>query len=349
MTSAADAAGDSEAEPCQLANEDYTVGWICALTTEHVAAQVFLDQKHASPAYIATHDNNDYTLGRIGKHNVVIAVLPGGEYGTASAAGVARDLLHTFTNVRIGLMVGIGGGAPTLKHDIRLGDVVVSEPQNGVGGVLQYDFGKNIQDQPFQSTRFLASPPPVLLTTISGLKAHYEINGHTIQEIVKACLASKKRLQKNGETCVGANTRAGGSVRIQAFLTGEKSVNLYVTKPRAGELLRIMVYNFMPEHLVTDLACTCTWHCLHVAVRDRGLDTSRKYIGRGIPAPVERDMPAFLERDDSGAPLHRSSVEVDVTEASRYLCHGQGTVFPPILDNMTSLRAVALHTPAYEA
>lgn len=56
--------------------EDYTVGWICALSTESVAAQSFLDEEHARPAYQDPKDNNDYTLGKIGDHNVVIAVLP---------------------------------------------------------------------------------------------------------------------------------------------------------------------------------------------------------------------------------------------------------------------------------
>lgn len=180
----------------QLANEDYTVGWICALTTEYVAAQVFLDQEHMPPTFTATHDNNDYTLGRIGEHNVVIAILPGGEYGIASAATVGRDMLHTFPNVRIGLMVGIGGGAPTLKHDIRLGDIVVSEPRDGLAGVFQYDYGKNIQDQPFHETGFLAPPPPILLTATSGLRAKYERYGHSIQEDIKARLATEKRLKK---------------------------------------------------------------------------------------------------------------------------------------------------------
>jgi hypothetical protein len=54
----------------------------------------------------------------------VIVVLPDREYGTAVAATVARDMLHSFPNIRIGLMVGIGGGAPSLKHDIRLGDIL---------------------------------------------------------------------------------------------------------------------------------------------------------------------------------------------------------------------------------
>ncbi|XWX00595.1 hypothetical protein V2A60_008616 [Cordyceps javanica] len=75
----------------QLSNADYTVGWICAVTTEYVAAQVFLDERHAQPTHVATHDNNDYTLGRIGRHNAAIAVLPAGEL----------------------MMVGIGDGAPS--------------------------------------------------------------------------------------------------------------------------------------------------------------------------------------------------------------------------------------------
>ncbi|KZL63381.1 pfs domain-containing protein, partial [Colletotrichum incanum] len=102
----------------------YTVGWICAVTSEYVAARAFLDEEHERPRQVARHDNNSYVLGKIGSHNVVVAGLPDGEYGTTSAAAVARDMLHSFPNVRIGLMVGIGGGAPSQKHDIRLGDVV---------------------------------------------------------------------------------------------------------------------------------------------------------------------------------------------------------------------------------
>jgi hypothetical protein len=70
---------------------------------------------------VSRHDNNNYTLGKVGNHNVVITVLPDGEYGTSCAAGVARDMLHGFPNVRIGLIVGIGGGAPNRKRDIRNG------------------------------------------------------------------------------------------------------------------------------------------------------------------------------------------------------------------------------------
>jgi hypothetical protein len=32
--------------------QDYTVGWICALSTEYVAAQEFLNDKHAPPEFV---------------------------------------------------------------------------------------------------------------------------------------------------------------------------------------------------------------------------------------------------------------------------------------------------------
>lgn len=174
---------------------DYTVGWICAITTEQVAARSFLDEMHNRPKFVSRNDNNHYTLGKIGEHNVVIAVLPGGEYGIASAASVVRDMLHSFPNVRIGLMVGIGGGAPS-RHDVRLGDIVVSAPRDGKSGVVQYDFGKTIQDQSFKLMGSLNQPPTILRTAMSGLEAQYESDGHQLQEAICGILEKKPRLQK---------------------------------------------------------------------------------------------------------------------------------------------------------
>jgi nucleoside phosphorylase len=168
--------------------EDYTVGWICAISTEYVAAKAFLDEKHDRPEYVSPNDNNIYTLGRVGKHKVVIAVLPDGEYGIAAAANVARDMLHSFPNIRVGLMVGIGGGAPSQKHDIRLGDIVVSASRDGKGGVFQYDFGKTIQDQSFRTTGFLNQPPTLLRAAVSDIKAEHEVEGHRLEEAINNIL-----------------------------------------------------------------------------------------------------------------------------------------------------------------
>ncbi|RYP92425.1 hypothetical protein DL770_001442 [Monosporascus sp. CRB-9-2] len=175
---------------------NYTVGWISAISTEYVAARAFLEEEHEGPEHVSPNDHSDYTLGKIGKHNVVIAVLPDGEYGTSSAASVARDMMHSFPNIRIGLMVGIGGGAPSPKHDIRLGDIVVSAPRNGKGGVFQYDFGKTIQDQSFRPTGFLDQPPAVLRAAVNGIKAQYESEGHQLEEEINSVLQKKPRLRK---------------------------------------------------------------------------------------------------------------------------------------------------------
>jgi nucleoside phosphorylase len=45
-------------------------------------------------------------------------------------------MLTTFP-LRFGWMVGIGGGVPSSENDIRLGDVVFSDPNESHGGVLQ--------------------------------------------------------------------------------------------------------------------------------------------------------------------------------------------------------------------
>lgn len=177
---------------------DYTIGWICALPTENVAAQEFLDEEHGQPEWRSHGDTNSYLLGKISKHNIVIAVLPLGEYGTASAAGVAINMLRTFPNVRIGLMVGIGGGAPKLPdRDIRLGDVVVSCPGNGHGGVFQYDFGKSVQEKTFQYTRSLGQPPQALLTALAGLRTRHEREGNGLLESVYQTLTKRPRLKRN--------------------------------------------------------------------------------------------------------------------------------------------------------
>ncbi|KAK4077918.1 uncharacterized protein Triagg1_3612 [Trichoderma aggressivum f. europaeum] len=174
---------------------DYTIGWICALPIEYVAAQAFLDEKHEGAEYVPPNDNNDYTLGRIGRHNLVIAMLRYDEYGVSSAAGVARDMLHTFPQIKLVLMVGIGGGAPSSRHDIRLGDVVVGVPKDGMSGVIQYDFGKVMQGQGFQEAEFLNPPPMLLRTAVSGLRSQYESHGNQILEEVERVLEKRPRLR----------------------------------------------------------------------------------------------------------------------------------------------------------
>lgn len=143
-----------------MTHKDYTVAWICALPLEAAPAIALLDKTHPQLSQPAG-DDNAYTLGEISGHNIVIAHLPSGVYGTTSAATVAAQMRSTFSSIRFGLMVGIGGGVPSTNHDIRLGDVVVSMPTGVFGGVVQYDYGKTVTSGVFQHTGMMNLPPPV--------------------------------------------------------------------------------------------------------------------------------------------------------------------------------------------
>lgn len=154
-----------------LSRNDYTVGWICALPVERASAKAVLDEVHRNLP-VPSNDQNTYTLGRIGNHNIVVACLPNGEYGIASAATVVTQLLSSFPSIRFGLMVGIGGGVPSNDADVRLGDIVVSKPTRGYGGVVQYDYGKAVNGS-LERTGALNRPPRVLLTALAELQANH--------------------------------------------------------------------------------------------------------------------------------------------------------------------------------
>ncbi|KAF3006335.1 hypothetical protein E8E14_003571 [Neopestalotiopsis sp. 37M] len=157
----------------QLQHNDYRVGWICALSKEQTAAMAMLDVRHPNLPK-PPKDPNAYTLGSIGDHNIVIACLPKGKYGTVSASVVASNMASTFPAIRFGLMVGIGGGIPP---KVRLGDVVVSVPVDQYPGVVQWDLGKAEEGDTFRRTGSLNNPPTSLLTVLTQLESEHEMMG----------------------------------------------------------------------------------------------------------------------------------------------------------------------------
>ena len=170
-----------------LSHQQYTIGWICALPVELAAGQSMLDAEHGIPPH-NPHDQNTYTFGRIGKHNVVMACLPAGTTGIGPAAKVAMQMQQTFQRLEFGLMVGVGGGVPNQEHDIRLGDVVVSQPTETHGGVMQYDLGKTTQEGRFLRTGTLNKPPGFLLTALSTLQAKHLLSGSDFMSYMSLAL-----------------------------------------------------------------------------------------------------------------------------------------------------------------
>lgn len=98
----------------------YTVGWVAALSIELAATKLMLDERHLAPSDFdqTQDDQNTYIWGRIGqsRHNF--------------RSDYSNSMLHSFPYIRVGLMVGIGAAIPRPEQgfDIRLGDVVVSQP-----------------------------------------------------------------------------------------------------------------------------------------------------------------------------------------------------------------------------
>lgn len=149
---------------------EYGVGWICALKAELDAALKMFDEYYGR-WFGYGPDNNIYNLGRIGNHKVVLCCLPMGKYGNSTAAMVATRMMNKFANIKIGLIVGIGGGIPNEEDDIRLGDVVVSKPSGTHGGVIQYDLGRVTADG-FTCTGSLDAPPEKLLAVLNMMPSH---------------------------------------------------------------------------------------------------------------------------------------------------------------------------------
>ena len=167
----------------QLRREDYTVGWVCALPVELAAAKAMLDEKHkeASRDVRDDDDENVYSMGSVAGHNVVIVCLPAGHIGNNPAATVATQMQAAFKGIRFGLMVGIGGGVPSVEADVRLGDVVVSQPQWSFGGVVQYDFRRTTPNR-LERIGLLNSPPQILLSAVSTVRANAMVSESTLSD-----------------------------------------------------------------------------------------------------------------------------------------------------------------------
>ncbi|GIK07769.1 hypothetical protein Aspvir_003437 [Aspergillus viridinutans] len=164
---------------------DYTVGVVCAMGFEMSAVRYMLDDEHPRLP-TKQGDSNLYVLGELSGHNVAIACLPGTQ-GKGAAAIVANNMQRTFPSIKWRLLVGIGGGVPSLTHDIRLGDIVVSMPEGPFGGVVQYDLGKDVEDG-FTLKGFLWPPPPILRSAVEVMRSDHLTQSNKVNTFLSEIL-----------------------------------------------------------------------------------------------------------------------------------------------------------------
>jgi nucleoside phosphorylase len=256
-----------------LHHASYTVAWICALHIEMAAAIAMLDETH-DPLHTHPDDSNIYKLGRIKKHNVVIACLPAHQYGTNNAANVVTNLKRTFPSIRAGLMVGIGGGVPS-KADIRLGDVVVGTR------VMQSDLGKVTGDGQMQRTAIPRIPHQLLGTTVTTLRSKHELGPSQIPSILQQKLepylgyhrpSSPDRLfcveydhEDPHSTCdkcdqsklISRSKRTSGDAMIHygAIASGNQVIKDAKTRDRIARQLDVVCFEMEAAGLMDTIAC----------------------------------------------------------------------------------------------
>ncbi|KAB8264943.1 Pfs, NACHT and ankyrin domain protein [Aspergillus pseudonomiae] len=191
-----------EAGRSPYSNEEYTIGWVPTDSIDMAAAKGMLDEEHGDPQTPPQEaDHNAYLLVSMRRFRVVIACLPKDELGASSAAAVARAILFTFPNIRVGLTVGVGAGIPYYDdnetRDIRLGDVVIGSDR-GSSGAIVYDFGKWLPDGSFKNMYALDRPPRPLRTTLARMEAEHQTRENRICEYIDGMLLKYPHMRMKG-------------------------------------------------------------------------------------------------------------------------------------------------------
>ncbi|KAF4969898.1 hypothetical protein FSARC_2955 [Fusarium sarcochroum] len=175
----------------------YTIAWIATLPLERQAAMALLDEEHSAPEDIEQQldQAEDYAWGRVGKHNIVIASLSGGLYGPQAAPETVGNLIRLLPHIQIGLVVGVGGGIarPDEGQDIRLGDVIVSQPDGTSKGLVQCDLNKMGSKSTYEQMTTPKDPPLVLLQAVSKLREKHDQTPSKIPDLLRGMMRGDPR------------------------------------------------------------------------------------------------------------------------------------------------------------
>ncbi|KAL7941941.1 nucleoside phosphorylase domain-containing protein [Trichoderma barbatum] len=169
-----------------MSYESYTVAIICTKSFEMSAVHYMLDRENHRLERMEG-DSSTYALGELYGNNIVLACLPGNQ-GKGSAAIIATNLACTFPAIALRFLVGVDGGVPSGKNDIRLG--VVME---------KTDYG-------FVLKGFLQHPPPLLRSAIEIMRSDHLIGANRIEEFISMMLQKDLRLSVYQQRSIKTDT-----------------------------------------------------------------------------------------------------------------------------------------------
>jgi nucleoside phosphorylase len=184
----------------QLSCADYHIAWVCAVADlELLPARLMLDEEHPTPAYDTHYDENTYICGSINGHAVVVATCPQGQTGNVNAGRLTGPMFKTFPNIRMAVLVGIGGGIPRSKvsddplENIHLGDVVVGWPGDGKPACVYHERGRSMVDGQFEIVGTMQDPDWRLTSALSILMSDYDMGKTTFDEQLARLRRHKKK------------------------------------------------------------------------------------------------------------------------------------------------------------
>ena len=101
-----------------------------------------------------------------------------------NAGHLVNPLTRSFPNLKVTLLVGIGGGIPREKpnedpnEDIRLGDVVIGWPGPEKPSIIQWDSGVRLPNGKMNIINAFPSPDRRILNTLGKLESnrHIQVN-----------------------------------------------------------------------------------------------------------------------------------------------------------------------------
>ncbi|RWA09181.1 hypothetical protein EKO27_g5927 [Xylaria grammica] len=139
--------------------DDYVVGWICALRVEFEAARDFADE---------IYDESET------KH-----IGPDPTTGTPQKA--IKGMVQGFPKIKLVLAVGVGGGAPTQRDALQIGDVVVGLARGANKSVFTYDI-VTLESGQFESTKAFDPPCSISATSIGSLEGYCRLPDRLLEK-----------------------------------------------------------------------------------------------------------------------------------------------------------------------
>ena len=165
---------------------------------ELLPARLMLDEEHLTPTYNTYFDENTYIFGAINGHAVVIATCPQGATGNVNAGRLTGPMFKSFPNIRIAVLVGIGGGIPRPEtpddplKDVHLGDVIVGWPGDQKPACVYHDRGRLKVDRQFEIVGTMQDPDWRLTTALGILASDHELDQTRFDDQLARLLRHKK-------------------------------------------------------------------------------------------------------------------------------------------------------------